>query len=613
MNMRISGAKLPRLNTIIATQAERAKLSQTLKDQYKDADSFVVTDNGGLHLDYFPVFGLSKRTNPIRYPRIALDKFLQVEDNRELNPVATETLKAQLDAWIDSVVKGQTIQLTENDTVTLVSSFGPVDNSKFIYQYQINGMLFEEALNRTGTFASQRTDVGLLLGGPVTIPTITRNGIIKQLLSKVNLDVELTAEDAQLFADEIQLPNGNFTEGHTYTATIHPLALDYFGQIEFTIGESVETEQPVIPVSDLQGEYNTGTPPVKEAFFAAPENLILNNKSGQTIDPASIHNVVYAPVYDEATKTTVIKLDLAASQDTLVDMETYIYIGDAAFEAMLNQKIADGSDDVLFRIFSPVAPQQFFDIRAENINNNPLLMTAQINGRLALRIPVHQDLPSGLYSVAFSDDGFVTTRETHTYGWQTELTLKADPLESVYLGGRESIRGKQGTTMDLRLSPEPDDAEIESVVWEVTPATGLTITPSEDGLYATLIVDQDFDEDTADNVTLTATVNGTTTIVKTLVIAVTPHDAAVVPLIRFETNPATVGTVIYNYVDFLPYEDQEIKSTEFTFSPAENVEVISVTDGYFKPLVPGKITIGLKVILQDDTELTTEQIIYAVE
>ena len=77
MNMRISGAKLPRLNTIIATQAERAKLSQTLKDQYKDADSFVVTDNGGLHLDYFPVFGLSKRTNPIRYPRIALDKFLQ--------------------------------------------------------------------------------------------------------------------------------------------------------------------------------------------------------------------------------------------------------------------------------------------------------------------------------------------------------------------------------------------------------------------------------------------------------------------------------------------------------------------------------------------------------
>ena len=151
------------------------------------------------------------------------------------------------------------------------------------------------------------------------------------------------------------------------------------------------------------------------------------------------------------------------------------------------------------------------------------------------------------------------------------------------------------------------------MVWEVTPATGLTITPSEDGLYATLIVDQDFDEDTADNVTLTATVNGTTTIVKTLVIAVTPHDSAVVPLIRFETNPAPVDTVIYNYIDFLPYEDQEIKSTEFTFSPAENVEVISATDGYFKPLVPGKITIGLKVTLQDDTELTTEQIIYAVE
>ena len=255
MNMRISGAKLPRLNTIIATQAERAKLSQTLKDQYKDADSFVVTDNGGLHLDYFPVFGLSKCTNPIRYPRTALDTFLQVEDNRELNPIAPETLKAQLDAWIDSVVKGQSIQLTENDTVTLVSSFGPVGNSKFIYQYKINGMLFERALTRNGTFVSQRVDVGQLLGGPVTTPAITRNGIIRQLLSKVNLDMELTEENAQLFADEIQLPNCNFVEGHSYVATIHPLALDYFGQIEFTIGESVEAEEPVIPVSGLQGTY----------------------------------------------------------------------------------------------------------------------------------------------------------------------------------------------------------------------------------------------------------------------------------------------------------------------------------------------------------------------
>lgn len=255
MNIRISGAKLPRLNTIIATQVERAKLSQALKDQYKDADSFVVTDNGGLHLDYFPVFGLSKRANPIRYPRAALDKFFQVEDNRELNPVATETLKAQLDAWTDGVVKGQSIQLTENDIVTLVSSLGPANNTKFTYQYQINGNLFEDALTRNGTFVSQRVDVGQSLGGPVTTPAITRNGIIRQLLSKVNLDMELTEENAQLFADEIQLPNCNFVEGHSYVATIHPLALDYFGQIEFTIGESVEAEEPVIPVSDLQGTY----------------------------------------------------------------------------------------------------------------------------------------------------------------------------------------------------------------------------------------------------------------------------------------------------------------------------------------------------------------------
>jgi len=599
MNMRISGAKLPRLNTIIATQAERVKLAETLKSQYNDADQISVKDNGGLHLDYTPIFGGTPRVHSIRIPRTAVEKFFEVEENRELDPVATATLKAQLDAWVDGAVAGQSLVFTENDVVELTTSFGLPTLTKFIVNYQVNGAIIEGAIPRTKSFVAARRPVTINQTGPIVIPHTERKAITTAILAAVNGSDELEATDPQLFADEIVLPVGRLVEGNTYVAQIDRFALDYFGQLEFTIGEVTETEEPVDPV--------------EAAFFTAPENLILNNKSGQVIDPASIHNVVYAPVYDATTKTTMINLDLAASQDTLFDMETYIYIGDAEFEAMLNQKIADGSTDVLFRIFSPVAPEQFLDVRAENINNNPLLMTAQINGRLALRVPVHQDLPSGLYSLAFSDDGFVTTCETHTYGWQTNLTVKPDPLESVYLGGQESIRGKQGATMDLRLSLTPDDAEIDSVVWEVTPATGLTITPTEDGLYATLIVDQDFDETTAGNVTLTATVNGTTTIVKTLVIAVTTHDAVVVPLIRFDTNNPTVGTTLYNYIDFLPYENQEIKSTEFTFSPAENVEVISATDGYFKPLVPGEITVGLTVILQDDTELTTSQTVHAVE
>lgn len=598
MNMQVSEVKLPRLNTIIASQADRNKFIAKVKASYEDADDIKVTDNGGLCFDYQVMRGAQKGS-VLRIPKAAVLKFSQNPDNVELDPNALTTLKAQLDAWANDSIQGEAQVYTEYDKIILLSTYGAPERAKFIMAVTPNGLIDETSDVHSAGFTSIRSDVASKVNDVVAVTSVKADQIISQLLTMVNGTDELTADLPRLFDDEIILPAGPLIDGYSYTAQIVSTSLDYFGKIEFTIDELSEPEEPVDPV--------------EVAFFSAPETLILNNKSGQAIDPASIHNVVYAPVYDAATKTTMINLDLAASQDTLFDMETYIYIGDAEFEAMLNQKIADGSTDVLFRMFSPAAPEQFLDVKAENINNNPLLMTAQINGRLALRVPVHQDLPSGLYSLAFSDDGFVTTRETHTYGWQTNLTVKPDPLESVYLGGQESIRGKQGATMDLRLSLTPDDAEIDSVVWEVTPATGLTITPTEDGLYATLTVDQDFDETTAGNVTLTATVNGTTTIVKTLVIAVTTHDAVAVPLIRFDTNNPTVGTTLYNYIDFLPYENQEIKSTEFTFSPAENVEVISATDGYFKPLVPGEITVGLTVILQDDTELTTSQTVHAVE
>ena len=263
MTMRITGPKLARLNTIIATQVERNKLTETLKSQYKDADKILVKDDGGLCLAYTPVFGNVVRGHSIRYPRVALEKFNEVEENRELDPAATATLKAQLDAWIESAVKSQSITFTENDVVQLVTGSGPAANLKVIYKYQVNGALVESALERTSSAVFPRRNVASIVNGVVPISATTRATIIQKLLDAVNGVEELTANHAQLFADEIQLPEGKFVEGHTYIATIHSLSLDYFGAIGFTISApQEEPEEPVtppavvVPVADLAGVYN---------------------------------------------------------------------------------------------------------------------------------------------------------------------------------------------------------------------------------------------------------------------------------------------------------------------------------------------------------------------
>lgn len=272
MNMRVTGAKLPRLNTIITTQAERVKLADTLKSQYKDATQILVKDNGGLCLDYTPVFGTVVRAQSVRLPRTSLEAFNAVEENRELDPVAVETLKAQLDAWIDTAVNSQAIELTESDVVHLVSAFGHPTKAKIIYKYQVNGELISSALERTASVVTARREIRSVLNGPLVIPTVDRNAILTAILKAVNGEEELTAVDPQLFEDEIKLPGCKFVEGHAYIAHVRSLALDYFGTFEFKIGQPAEPVEP--PVTEPEPQEPVDPPEPEQPPVETPEPVV---------------------------------------------------------------------------------------------------------------------------------------------------------------------------------------------------------------------------------------------------------------------------------------------------------------------------------------------------
>lgn len=276
MNIRVTGAKLPRLNTIITTQVERVKLAVTLKSQYKDATQILVKDNGGLCLDYTPVFGTVVRAQSIRLPRTSLEAFNAVEENRELDPVAVETLKAQLDAWIDTAVNSQAIEFTESDIVHLVSAFGHPTKAKIIYKYQVNGELISSALERSASVVTTRREIRSVLNSPLVIPTVDRNAILTAILKAVNGEEELTAADPQLFEDEIKLPDCKFVEGHVYIVHIRSLALDYFGTFEFKIGQPAEppseTEEP--PVTEPEPEPENPDPEPEQSPVETPEPVV---------------------------------------------------------------------------------------------------------------------------------------------------------------------------------------------------------------------------------------------------------------------------------------------------------------------------------------------------
>lgn len=263
MNMQISEAKLPRLNTIIASQADRNKFIANVKASYEAATDIKITDNGGLCFDYQMMHGAQKGS-VLRIPKAVVLKFSEDPDNAELDPNALTTLKAQLDAWVNESIQGEAKVYTEYDKIILLSTHGAPERAKFIMVVAPNGQIDETSNIHSAGFTSIRSDVASKLDGVVTITSVKADQIISQLLTMVNGTDELTEDKPRLFDDEIILPAGPFIDGYSYTAQIVSTSLDYFGNIEFKI--ALETEDG--------GDEPVGEPPVGEGTETpeTPEN-----------------------------------------------------------------------------------------------------------------------------------------------------------------------------------------------------------------------------------------------------------------------------------------------------------------------------------------------------
>ena len=265
MGVQVKGDKLLRLSYIITNQSDRQRFIEKLKEAYTDATKIDVTDIGGLRLEYKPSFG-NKSRNPLRIPKSVVEEFNVdlLDDDPEADVDALDTLKAQLDHWIELCVNGSAVTgFTNTDFVELITFAGPDNLRRFIYNVGKDALIDTTVIARQNRFSNVRTDIATkiqdttdpdaeikVVDGVVIVNTLVARDIISALLTVVgNEDIPEEPEvddfeNPHLFYDDIELPVTHFKNGRTYIAKICPFALDYYGQIEFKVEIEEEVEDP---------------------------------------------------------------------------------------------------------------------------------------------------------------------------------------------------------------------------------------------------------------------------------------------------------------------------------------------------------------------------------
>lgn len=255
MKQIIRGAKLARMQTILATQTDKQRFADKIKERFKDAEEIIVVDPTGINFHYFPRMADESQQVAMSRPPLSISKLLVEQFNTKLVEDApeedhdfdsVEVLVAQLNHWVDTSITKADVVLTTDDIVELTAAYGFPDLGKFIYQYSENGLLDPTVGAKQKRFSNYRTDIQeKTLGEATVVTSLIPLTVTEQIAAAINGEAKLDGSEALLFPEDILLPATHLKDGQTYRAAISSYALDYYGQIDVKV-KLVEDIEPIV-------------------------------------------------------------------------------------------------------------------------------------------------------------------------------------------------------------------------------------------------------------------------------------------------------------------------------------------------------------------------------
>lgn len=255
MKQVIRGEKLARMQVILATQTDKKRFADKIKERFADVEEIIVVDPSGINFHYFPrkedeTPVEAKAHSPLMISKKLVEEFnatlLKEQPDEEHDFDSVEVLTAQLTHWVDKTIVKADIEFTADDIVEITAAYGLPDHGKFIYHYAKNGLLNPYVDRSQKRFSNYRNHIVDKAPGQIEVTSLIPLTITEQIAAAVNGDAKKDGTEPLLFPEDIILPVTHLKDGQTYVAQIADHALDYFGELEIVVTLETETEEPVV-------------------------------------------------------------------------------------------------------------------------------------------------------------------------------------------------------------------------------------------------------------------------------------------------------------------------------------------------------------------------------
>ena len=268
MKQQITGSKLGRLIYLLENHSNAKVLGDALiAKNVTGATAVQVKEVGGSHLEFrfklptdTDTSWLKKRA--IRITKKFVDDYNQAaqeaydeavannENPEELDLDSDETKIAIGTAWIRQSVKGNSKDIdADDDKVEIIALSGKIYQTNFLIEVQEAGLITDHGKKYQLRLKSARSNISTVLPtDPITVTSLNHGEIRQQLIAALELPEVVEGHESEvkrLFEEDILLQMTHYKVGGRYVAIVSNAALDYYGEIQFSVVE--ETEEPENP------------------------------------------------------------------------------------------------------------------------------------------------------------------------------------------------------------------------------------------------------------------------------------------------------------------------------------------------------------------------------
>ena len=268
MKQQITGSKLGRLIYLLENHSNAKVLGDALiAKNVTGATAVQVKEVGGSHLEFrfklptdTDTSWLKKRA--IRITKKFVDDYNQAaqeaydeavannENPEELDLDSDETKIAIGTAWIRQSVKGNYKDIdVDDDKVEIIALSGKIYQTNFLIEVQEAGLITDHGKKYQLRLKSARSNISTVLPtDPITVTSLNHGEIRQQLIAALELPEVVEGHESEvkrLFEEDILLQMTHYKVGGNYVAIVSNTALDYYGEIQFSVVE--ETEEPENP------------------------------------------------------------------------------------------------------------------------------------------------------------------------------------------------------------------------------------------------------------------------------------------------------------------------------------------------------------------------------